>query len=138
MVRRSGLVFAAYVPRASGLAGLIERASARPGQVSAALLREAAQTGIFRNQSDIGFQEAYYPLVGELEDLFERAGLQVVDVVSLKSIMNGLGPHVSNLQQDVRLEAERVADTWNRDPSVIRTCGHVIFISKRIGESDSA
>ena len=99
------------------------------------MIREAAQTGIFRSQSDSGFQEGYYPRVGEfgeLEALFERAGLHVSDVVSLKSIMNGLGPLISSLGEDVRREVEEAADALSRDPAVVSTCGHIMIVAERI------
>ncbi len=131
VVRPGGLVFVAYLPRVSGVAGLIERASTRPDQVTADVIREAAQTGVFRNRASTGFKEGYYPLVGELEALLRSSGLRVDDVVSLKSIGNGLGLHLTSLGQEMTAAVRQVADALNRDKGVIATCGHVVIVARR-------
>jgi SAM-dependent methyltransferase/predicted nucleotidyltransferase len=129
-----GLAFAAFVPRISGVAGLIERAANRPGQVAPETLRIAAQTGVFRNQSSLGFQEGYYPLPGEIEALLGAAGLQVLQSVSLRSIAHRIEKQLGALEPAMRAAAEELIAALGRQPEVVATSGHVLVIARRPAE----
>ena len=123
-----GQAFIAFVPRLSGLIGLIGRAATTPAQVPADALRLAADTGVFSNAADSGFQEGYYPFPSEIEQLFTSSGFHVDDMLSLKSIASELGTQVLRLAPDVRAEVERVARELCRRPEVIATSGHALLI----------
>jgi ubiquinone/menaquinone biosynthesis C-methylase UbiE len=128
-----GHAFIAFIPRLSGLIGLIDRAANRPGQVPAAVLRTAADTGVFSNATTSGFQEGYYPLPSELEQLFVSSGFQVEDLLSLKSIANDRADHVARLEPTARVEVERLSRALCRQPEIIATCGHALLVVKKSG-----
>lgn len=131
VVRPGGLVFAAFIPRISGLIGLFERAAARPGQVTAKTLRAAAKTGVFHNSSPQGFQEGYYAQPRGIDRLLTTAGFEVVDCVSLRGIADGLTKALQDMDDDVRREALMLVDEWSREPAVIATGGHAVVIARR-------
>lgn len=119
----------AYIPRITGIAGLVERAAASPAQVSPEILQTVANTGVFRNASDLGFQEGYYPLPGEMARLLRRSGFEVKDEVSLKSIAHGLEKEVAQLDGSMKTEIDRLMAGMSRQPEIIATSGHVLVIS---------
>jgi SAM-dependent methyltransferase len=131
VLRPAGVAILAIMPRASGVAGLIERAAARPDQVSAETLRIAASTGVFRNATAGGFQEGYYPRPGEIEALLGVAGLAVQKTISLRSVAYRLEDGLSKLSPSVRYEAENVMDSMSSLPEVIASGGHALVIARR-------
>jgi ubiquinone/menaquinone biosynthesis C-methylase UbiE len=130
VVRPDGLAFVAFVPRVSGVAGLIERAARRKGQVSAETLRVAATSGVFRNGSDAGFQEGYYPRAGELEALLRAAGFEVLTTISLRSVAHRLEHELTMLDPAVRTEAEAVLAVMSTWPEVVASSGHALVIAR--------
>ena len=135
VVRPDGLAFVAFIPRVSGVAGLIERAARRKGQVSAETLRVAATSGVFRNDSDTGFQEGYYPRAGELEALLRAAGFEVLTTISLRSVAHRLEHELTMLDPAVRTEAEAVLAVMSTWPEVVASSGHALVIA-RVPRSD--
>jgi len=126
-----GQAFIAFIPWLSGVIALIDRAAARPAQVSDAVLRTAADTGAFSNQTTSGFQEGYYPQPGELVQLFVASGFQFEDLLSLKSIAHDRADQVARLEPDVRVEVERLARELCRRPEIIAICGHALLVAKK-------
>jgi cyclopropane fatty-acyl-phospholipid synthase-like methyltransferase len=126
-----GQAFIAFIPRLGGVIALIDRAAARPAQVPEGGLRTAAETGVFSNPTASGFQEGYYPLPEDIVQLFMASGFQVEDVLSLKSIANGLAGQLARLEPAVRDEVERLARELCRRPEVIATCGHAMLVARR-------
>jgi SAM-dependent methyltransferase len=135
VLRPAGRAFVAFVPRISGIAGLIERAARRPDQVSAESLRVAAETGVFRNAADSGFQEGYYPHVAELEGLLTAVGLEIADAVSLRSIAYRLELELGALDTSTRSEVERWVTSMSRWPEIVATSGHALLIARRPARS---
>ena len=131
VLRTEGVAFVAFIPRLSGIVGLLERAIMFPEQVSAATLTTAATTGVFRNASASGFQEGYYPTLGEMQTLFETAGFAIVDAVSLRSVASGLESKLSRLQPPVVAEVERLMEELGRDPAVIAHGGHAVVVVRK-------
>lgn len=131
VLKKGGLTFVAFVPRITGIAGLIERAAQRPDQVSAETLREVATSGVFRNRSDSGFQEGYYPAPGELEALFRSVGLEVVTTVSLRSIAHRIERELGALDPVVRAAADAVLDAVSTWPEIVASSGHAVVIARR-------
>jgi ubiquinone/menaquinone biosynthesis C-methylase UbiE len=123
-----GQAFVAFIPRLGGLIALIDRAATRPAQVPDAVLRTAADTGVFSNPTASGFQEGYYPLPGEIEQLFVTSGFRIEDMLSLKSIANDRAHQVARLEPAVRVEVERLARELCRRPEIIATCGHALLV----------
>ena len=126
-----GQAFIAFIPRLGGLIALIDRAATRPAQVPAAVLRTAADTGAFSNPTTSGFQEGYYPLPSEIEQLFVTSGFRSEDMLSLKSIANDLAHQVARLEPTVRVEVERLARALSRRPEIIATCGHALLVVRK-------
>jgi ubiquinone/menaquinone biosynthesis C-methylase UbiE len=131
VLRPQGLAFAAFIPRLSGLAGLLERAANTPEQVPPAALTRALDTGVFRNGSESGFQEGYYAEPLEVGALFESAGFEVVEFVSLRSVANLLEDKLALVREPVRAEMECVLDRVSRDPAVVATAGHAVLVARR-------
>jgi S-adenosylmethionine-dependent methyltransferase len=131
VLQPGGLIFAAFIPRVSGVVGLLERAANRPDQVTAETLREAATTGVFHNSSPRGFQEGYYPQLKEVDQLLVTTGFEVVDLVSLRGIADRLAGKMQAMDDGVRREALKLVDEWSREPAVIATGGHAVAIARR-------
>jgi ubiquinone/menaquinone biosynthesis C-methylase UbiE len=126
-----GRAFIAFIPRLSGVIALIDRAAARPAQVPDAVLQTAADTGAFSNPTTSGFQEGYYPLPSEIEQLFVASGFRCEDMLSLKSIANDRAHQVARLEPTVRAEVERLARALCRRPEIIATCGHALLVARK-------
>lgn len=131
IVKPGGLTFVAFIPRATGVAGLIERAAQRPGQVSAETIRDVVTSGIFRNRSSSGFQEGYYPLSGEIESLLGSAGFEIVQTVSLRSVANRIESELGALDPVMRAAAEEALDAMSTWPEVVASGGHAVVIARR-------
>jgi ubiquinone/menaquinone biosynthesis C-methylase UbiE len=126
-----GQAFIAFIPRLAGVIALIDRAANRPAQVPDAVLGTAADTGAFSNPTASGFQEGYYPLPGEIEQLFVASGFRVEDMLSLKSIASDRAHQVARLEPAVRAEVERLARALCRRPEIIATCGHALLVVRK-------
>jgi SAM-dependent methyltransferase len=126
-----GQAFIAFIPRLSGLIALIDRAASQPAQVPDAVLRTAADTGVFSNPTLSGFQEGYYPLPVEIAQLFVASGFRVEDMLSLKSIASDRAAQLARLEPAAKAEVERLARALCRRPEIIATCGHALLVVKR-------
>jgi cyclopropane fatty-acyl-phospholipid synthase-like methyltransferase len=131
VLRAKGLAFVAFIPRLSGVAGLLERAAMSPEQVPEGTLTTTATTGVFRNASTSGFQEGYYPTLGEMQALFAGAGFEIVDAVSLRSIASRLEAKMARLQVSVVAEVEQLMEDLGRDPAVIAAGGHAVLVARK-------
>lgn len=128
-----GLMFVSFIPRLSGIAGLVERAASSPLQVPPGTFRAASSTGIFRNPTDGGFQEAYYPTPLELGALFKATRFTLVDLVSLRSAANLLEGALAGIQEPIRSEVQQVLEEVSRDPAIVATAGHAILVARKAG-----
>lgn len=126
-----GLAFVAFLPRLSGIIGLIQRAVMAPEQVPSGTLTEAAQTGRFRNGTASGFQEGYHPPTEELAALFRDVAFDVVDVISLRSVANRLESEVTRLPEPLAAELDTLIERLGRDPAVVETGGHAVMVVQR-------
>jgi S-adenosylmethionine-dependent methyltransferase len=132
VLRGGGLAFVAFLPRLSGIAGILERAASAPGQVPEGTLTAVVASGVFRNGDPAsGFQEGYYPTPAELDELLERAGLAVIDRVSLRSIASGQAVELGRLPPAVAAEAEEAIERLARDPGVVATGGHAVAVARK-------
>lgn len=127
----AGLTFVSFIPRLSGIAGLLERAATNPQQVPVGTLKTAASTGVFKNATESGFQEGYYATPVEVRELFERNGFTVLELVSLRSVANLLEAALLRIQEPIRSEVERVLDEVSRDPAVVATGGHAVMVARK-------
>ena len=131
-----GQAFIAFIPRLTGVIGLIDRAASKPAQVPDAVLRAAADTGAFSNPASTGFQEGYYPQPSELEQLFVASGFSIDDMLSLKSIANERAHQLARLEPTVRAEVEHLARALCRRPEIIALCGHALLVARKPASAD--
>lgn len=129
ILRPGGQAFIDFVPRIGGIIGLVERVAASPEQVSPAVLRECANTGVFRNETKAGYQEGYYSYPREMSNLLNEVGLKIVDTVSLRSITHRLGSEIAQLDQPLRAELQSIANAYETDAAVVALCGHAVIVS---------
>ncbi|MEO0605262.1 MAG: methyltransferase domain-containing protein [Myxococcota bacterium] len=126
-----GRVLAAVIPRLSGARGIIERAARRSGQVGVKTLPKLLSTGVFENESDDGFPEAWYPTQSDVRELFTGAGLTELAFVSLR----GLGAGMEQPLLDLRYHKpelfesamEAIRET-SEEPSVVDVGGHAVWV----------
>jgi len=131
VLKAGGTAFVAFIPRLSGLIGLVDRAATNPAQVPEGSLTKVADTGVFSNGLETGFQEGYYPAPSEVVQLFETSGFRIDDMLSLKSIANELADRIARLDLGVRAEIERLARELCRRPEIIAASGHVLLVATR-------
>ena len=131
VTKAGGLVFVAFIPRLSGLAGLIERAARDPAQVPTATLARARDSGAFINGTPRGFQDGYYPNTAELEALFSSVGFAKEDLLSIRSLWFGREIEALELRQeapDLAQAFDALCDDVARDRGVIAHCGHALLV----------
>ena len=138
VLRPEGLVFTAFIPRLSGVAGLIGRAAVSPEQVSSESFGTLLSAGTFRNRTLGSFQEGYCPTVDELIALFESSGFVTLSVQSLKGIAQGSEEALFEVQQnDPELfdtMVGSIADTAE-NRSVIDLGEHALYIGRETMKS---
>ena len=131
VLKKSGVVFAGFIPRLSGSIALIDRYFNHPDQVNAQTLKKAFQSGKFNNMADAGFQEGYYPSVDEIEELFSSNGFEKKLLRSLR----GFGYEKEDALY--RLEKEdpemfeltmRLLNETSQDRAIIEMCGHAVYV----------
>ena len=76
VLKTGGKVFASFIPHLSGSISLVQRFCWSPDQVDINTLEECFDSGKFKNLSDKGFQEGYYPVSEEIENLFTANGFE--------------------------------------------------------------
>lgn len=134
VLRPGGLAFVQFMPRLSGLVRMLVRASRAPEQVSEETLSEVRRTGRFRNASDEGFQEGWYPQPAAVDTLLSKAGLEVQRMESLRGLaafheeaLDGLRDDEPALSEAFRQIIDETAD----HPAVIATGQIAVAIAKR-------
>jgi SAM-dependent methyltransferase len=99
VLQPGGLAFVSFIPRASGVAGLIIRAAQDPEQVTPAVLERVIAEGVFVNPTQRGFQNGYYPHVTEIEELFSRMGFDTNDLFSIRGLYFGAEVAAATIQE---------------------------------------
>ena len=93
-----GKLIIGFMPLASGLAGLLFRASTRSDQVAASNFTQAHQTGAFINHSGDGFQEGFFADASSFQDFWSDLGVTNIRVYSSRSFMHQQEQAVSIIQ----------------------------------------
>ena len=129
-----GKVFIGFIPRFSGLAGLIDRAVRLPDQVSSQNFAKTAAEGVFTNNSSYGFQEGYYWRTSEIVSFWKEFGLKQVKLRSTRTFMHQnedqmMAIHKSNpsLYQKI-IECHR---SFSADENFIAAGGHALLIGEK-------
>ncbi len=133
------IVVAAFLPRASGVAGLLIRAADRPGQVPPGALRRALSEGVFVNGSRSGFQEGFFAEPAELRTLFETHGFSTRAIVSIKGLGAGREQALLELRErtpELHAAALAVIEASAERPEVLALGDHALWIGERARRLD--
>ncbi len=134
VLKTGGKVFASFIPHLSGSIALVQRFCWSPDQVDINTLEECFDSGKFKNLSDNGFQEGYYPTSEEIENLFAANGFEKQLLRSIR----GFGYE----KEDVIYKFENTPDfdkiiglinDTAADKSIVEMCGHAMYIGVKNG-----
>ncbi|MDW4500264.1 class I SAM-dependent methyltransferase [Sulfitobacter sp. D35] len=134
VLRRGGVVLAAFIPRLSGVADLIDRAARSPEQVNVSAFTDAATDGIFENASAEGFQSGCYLTPLEAGDLFRASGFQVDKTISVRSILYGREKaylEIAQNEPDLAKVVQTHADELSSEEAVVATCGQALVVARK-------
>lgn len=132
VLKKGGLVFAAFIPYLSGSIAIVDRYCFAPEQVNAENLNHVFQTGQFNNNASVGFQEGYYPTVSEIEALFSNNGYQKIAVSSVRSFAYGREETIAQLPDAAMRETIlQLAMSVCDQPEIVATCGHALYIGEK-------
>ena len=132
VLKPGGKVFASFIPYLSGSIALLSRFYWRPEQVDINTLCEVFKSGQFKNLSDSGFQEGYYPTSEEIENLFDGNGFEKIVLRSIR----GFGYE----KEDMIYKFENTPDfdkiiglinDTAADKSIVEMCGHAIYVGRK-------
>ncbi len=133
VARDGARVVIAFLPRASGVAGLLIRAAERPEQVPPGTLKRALAEGVFINGSGAGFQEGFYAEPAELRSLFEAHGFSTRTLISVKGLGAGREQAVLGLRErspELFREALEVIEGLAARPEVVAFGDHALWIGE--------
>lgn len=134
VLKNDGFIFAAFIPRLSGLAALVDRAALNPDQITASTFSDTYESGTFRNQDPKGFQEGYYATTDEIKKLFEATGFRELEVISLRGIAYGKEKMLMQIKEsnpdlyDTILEMVKKTSSI---ASVVDMSGHALYIGQK-------
>ncbi|MBO4859750.1 MAG: methyltransferase domain-containing protein [Treponema sp.] len=129
VLKTGGKVFASFIPHLSGSIALVQRFCWSPDQVDINTLEECFASGKFKNLSDNGFQEGYYPTSEEIETLFSANGFDELLVRSIR----GFGYEKEDViykfkNKNVFSKLLELIDSTAEDKSIIEMCGHAMYV----------
>ncbi|MBQ2315490.1 MAG: class I SAM-dependent methyltransferase [Treponema sp.] len=134
VLKSGGKVFASFIPHLSGCIALVQRFCWSPDQVNINTLQESFASGTFKNLSDKGFQEGYYPASEEIENLFAANGFEKQLLRSIR----GFGYEKEDVifkfknKNDFSKILELI-DSTAGDKSIIEMCGHAMYAGVKNG-----
>lgn len=133
VLKRGGLVIAAFIPRMSGSIAIIDRYFFAPGQVDGHNLQAVFRTGKFHNNASSGFQEGYYPTCDEIESIFTANGFSKISLCSVRGITYGKEASILQMTDtDMQQVVLRLAEETCEEKSIVETCGHALYIGIRL------
>ena len=129
VLKTGGKVFASFIPHLSGSIALVQRFCWSPDQVDINTLEECFNSGKFKNLSDHGFQEGYYPASEEIENLFAANGFEKKLLRSIR----GFGYEKEDVifkfkNKNVFSKILELIDSTAEDKSIIEMCGHAMYV----------
>ena len=129
VLKTGGKVFASFIPHLSGSIALVQRFCWSPDQVDINTLEECFESGKFKNLSDKGFQEGYYPTSEEIEKLFLENGFDKLLVRSIR----GFGYEKEDViykfkNKNVFTKLLDLINSTAEDKSIIEMCGHAMYV----------
>lgn len=129
VLKKGGKVFASFIPHLSGSIALVQRFCWSPDQVDINTLEECFASGKFKNLSDKGFQEGYYPASEEIENHFNANGFEKILLRSIR----GFGYEKEDVifkfkNKNVFSKILDLIDSTAEDKSIIEMCGHAMYV----------
>ena len=129
VLKKGGKVFASFIPHLSGIIALVQRFCWSPEQVDISTLEECFASGKFKNLSDKGFQEGFYPVSEEIENLFSANGFEKIMLRSIR----GFGYEKEDVifkfkNKNVFSKILDLIDSTAEDKSIIEMCGHAMYV----------
>ena len=129
VLKTGGKVFASFIPHLAGSIALVQRFCWSPDQVDINTLEECFNSGRFKNLSDKGFQEGYYPASEEIENLFTANGFEKQLLRSIR----GFGYEKEDViykfkNKNVFSKILELIDSTAGDKSIIEMCGHAMYV----------
>ena len=129
VLKKGGKVFASFIPHLSGSIALVQRFCWSPEQVDINTLDECFASGKFKNLSDKGFQEGYYPASDEIENLFSANGFKKELLRSIR----GFGYEKEDViykfkTKNVFETLLDLIDSTAEEKSIIEMCGHAMYV----------
>lgn len=134
VARKGASVVAVFLPRQSGVAGLIARAARDPSQVPLGTLTRALETGVFVSGASTGFQEGWYGEPAEIKELFEGAGLQTQGILSVKGLAASREEEVWKLQDtapEVFDEVLALLESTQGQPEIVAAGDQALWIGQK-------
>lgn len=129
VLKKGGKIFASFIPHLSGSIALVQRFCWSPDQVDINTLEECFESGKFKNLSDKGFQEGYYPASEEIENLFSANCFEKIQLRSIR----GFGYEKEDVifkfkNKNVFSKILDLIDSTAEEKSIIEMCGHAMYV----------
>lgn len=129
-----GTILVGFIPRFTGLAGLISRTFQKPAQVNQQSFQLMSETGIFINKANEGFQEGYFPTVDSFKDFWNGMGLLDIEIFSTRSFIHQNEKSVIAIKERDPELFKTIIDTHRkfcRQEPYIEAGGHAILTGKK-------
>lgn len=132
VLKKDGLIFASFIPYLSGSIAIVDRYFRHPEQVNIKNLEEVFDTGKFNNLINKGFQEGYYPTSIEIEKLFDN-NFKKIDIFSIRGFGYEKEDNLYSIEdKNMFNKIINLIDKTSRDREIIETCGHAMYIGRKI------
>lgn len=131
--RRGGVLLGTFIPRATGVSGLIARA-VDATQIVPGTLTRAWESGTFSNQAQNAFTGAFFIDADDMRSELEAAGLSVVGIESLRGLAAPYGPALTTLRTTNPAVFDEVLDLVRRtadQSDVIGMSWHAMVVAQR-------
>ena len=129
-----GKVFIGFIPRFSGLAGLIDRAARLTDQVSSQNFERTAIDGVFINNSSHGFQEGYYWCTSEIISFWQEFGLTQVILRSTRTFMHQHEDQMMAIRKSNPALYQKIIEyhrSFSGNEHFIAAGGHALLIGEK-------
>lgn len=133
VLRPGGVVIGAFIPRVSGVSGLIARAAQDPEQIPLGALHEIFATGRFKNPKATRFGEAFFAHPEQVELAFHYA-FDVEGIFSLRGLGAGYGAQLRALgekHEALFAEVMDLIDATSQRQDVIGLGWHAVVVARK-------
>ncbi len=126
-------LFFSFIPRLTGVAGLISRAASNPSHITDGMLPDIMRDGVFKNPVDGGFGEVYFAEPDDVRTTFEELDVRTDTLCSIRGFTAYYGAAMRTLrdEQPARYqEALALTRETASRPEVVATSWHAMYIGK--------